>query len=422
MALALYDRIQQTGTASTTISFTLSGSVTGYQSFAVIGNGNTTYYAATDTAGNWEVGIGTYSTTGPTLTRTTILSSSNSGSAVTFSGTVTVFVTYPSNKSVNLDGSGNVSALGTVASGTWQGTAVGLSYGGTGQTTAAAAFNALNPMTTTGDIIYEASANTAARLPVGSNGQVLTVAGGIPSWTAAPGSSTLNITDFTATASQTSFAVTYTVGLVEGVYRNGVKLGLADYTATSGTAIVLASGANSGDLVQVVYFSAVAVSNVVNTFSAGTTGFTPSTASTGAVTLAGTLATTNGGTGLTAVGTNGQVLTSNGSTLSWTTINSGATVSNDTSTASNLYPLFAAATSGTPTTIYTSNAKYLYKPSTGDLSASQVIASNGLIVNNATVSSSYTVATGNNAMSVGPITVASGQSVTVSSGQRWVIL
>ena len=88
MALALYDRVQQTGTANTTVSFTLSGSVTGFQSFAVIGNGNTTYYSAIDPSGNWEVGVGTYSTSGPTLTRTTIISSSNSNSAVTFSGTV----------------------------------------------------------------------------------------------------------------------------------------------------------------------------------------------------------------------------------------------------------------------------------------------------------------------------------------------
>jgi hypothetical protein len=107
---------------------------------------------------------------------------------------------------------------------------------------------------------------------------------------------------------------------------------------------------------------------------------------------------------------------------SLTGIVSGATISNDTSTATNLYPLFSASTSGTPTTIYTSNAKYLYKPSTGDLQASQVLANNGLVLNNATVSASYTIASGYNAMSVGPMTVASGQSVTVSSGQRWVIL
>jgi hypothetical protein len=118
MALALADRVQQSGTANTTVSFTLSGSVAGFQSFAVVGNGNTTYYAATDASGNWEAGIGTYATSGPTLTRTTILSSSNSGSAVTFSGTVNVFVTYPSSKSVNLDASGNSSALGVPVSAT----------------------------------------------------------------------------------------------------------------------------------------------------------------------------------------------------------------------------------------------------------------------------------------------------------------
>ena len=107
---------------------------------------------------------------------------------------------------------------------------------------------------------------------------------------------------------------------------------------------------------------------------------------------------------------------------SLTGIVSGATISNDTTTASNLYPLFSSASSGTPTTIYTSNAKYLYKPSTGELQASELVASNGLVVNSATVSTSYSIATGNNAMSVGPMTVASGQSVTVASGQRWVIL
>jgi len=141
MALVLKDRVQETATANTTVSFTMLGAATGYQSFSSIGNTNTTYYAATDISGNWEAGIGTYSTTGPTLTRTTILSSSNAGSAVTFVGTVTVFVTYPSGKSVNLDASGNVSALGTVASGTWNATTLAVAYGGTGVTTSTGSGN-----------------------------------------------------------------------------------------------------------------------------------------------------------------------------------------------------------------------------------------------------------------------------------------
>lgn len=100
----------------------------------------------------------------------------------------------------------------------------------------------------------------------------------------------------------------------------------------------------------------------------------------------------------------------------------GAAISNDTATSSNVYPLFANATSGTALTVYTSNAKYLYKPSTGELSSSIVIASNGLHVNSQTISTSYTIAVGNSAMSAGTITIATGQSVTVSSGSRWVIV
>ena len=134
MALVMYDRIQETSTANTTVSFTLSGAVTGFRSFATVGNTNTTYYAATDASGNWEVGLGTYSTTGPTLTRTTILSSSNSGSAVTFSGTVTVWGDYPAGKAVYTDASNNVVPLGTITSATWNGTTIGVGYGGTGQT------------------------------------------------------------------------------------------------------------------------------------------------------------------------------------------------------------------------------------------------------------------------------------------------
>jgi hypothetical protein len=101
MALVVYDRVQQTGTANTTVSFTLSATTVGYQSFSVIGNGNTTYYSANDGT-NWETGIGTYAT-GGTLTRTTVLASSNSGSAVTFSGTVTVFCDYLAGKAVYQD-------------------------------------------------------------------------------------------------------------------------------------------------------------------------------------------------------------------------------------------------------------------------------------------------------------------------------
>jgi sugar lactone lactonase YvrE len=114
MALVLINRAQETATANTTVSFTLLGANTGYQTLAGVGNTNTTYYGATDGT-NWEVGIGTYSTTGPTLTRTTILSSSNSNAAVsTFTSPLSVFVDYPAEKSVYEDAS-NIVTVPTLA-------------------------------------------------------------------------------------------------------------------------------------------------------------------------------------------------------------------------------------------------------------------------------------------------------------------
>jgi hypothetical protein len=99
----------------------------------------------------------------------------------------------------------------------------------------------------------------------------------------------------------------------------------------------------------------------------------------------------------------------------------GAALSNDTSTATNVFPLFANATSGTASTLFTSNAKLLYKPSTGEFQASELVASNGLFVNATSIAASYTIQSGFNAQSVGPVTIASGQSVTITSGQRWLV-
>jgi len=99
MALVIADRVKDSTTTTGTGTVTLSGTAaTGFQNFSVIGNGNTTYYTiAGQGTTEWEVGIGTYTTSGTTLARTTILCSSNAGAAVNFSsGTKDVFVTYPS--------------------------------------------------------------------------------------------------------------------------------------------------------------------------------------------------------------------------------------------------------------------------------------------------------------------------------------
>jgi len=115
MALVLADRVRDSTTTTGTGTVTLSGTApTGYQNFSVIGNANTTFYTIQGSTTEWEVGIGTYTSSGTTLSRDTVLSSSNSGSAVNFSaGTKSVFCDLPSSKVVY-----NGGPLGTPSSGT----------------------------------------------------------------------------------------------------------------------------------------------------------------------------------------------------------------------------------------------------------------------------------------------------------------
>ena len=113
MALVVKDRVQETTTTVGTGTVTLGGAVFGFQTFAIIGDGNTTYYAIADpTTGEWEVGVGTYTASGTTLSRTTVFESSNSGSLVSFSaGTKNVFCTYPAERAVYLDAAGSAVTL-----------------------------------------------------------------------------------------------------------------------------------------------------------------------------------------------------------------------------------------------------------------------------------------------------------------------
>ena len=136
MALVLADRVKETTTTTGTGTVTLLGASAGFQSFAAVGNGNTTYYTiAAQTGTEWEVGIGTYSSSGTTLARTTVISSSNAGAAVDFSaGTKDVFVTYPSEYSVSATNNPGTSGQLLVSNGvgvdpTWQdSTAASKSY------------------------------------------------------------------------------------------------------------------------------------------------------------------------------------------------------------------------------------------------------------------------------------------------------
>lgn len=112
MAFVLKDRVKEVTSVVGTGTATLSGAVTGFQAFSVIGNGNTTYYViAHQTANEWEVGIGTYTSAGTTLARTTVLASSNSGSLVSFSaGTKDVFCDYSATRALYSNGASTTNA------------------------------------------------------------------------------------------------------------------------------------------------------------------------------------------------------------------------------------------------------------------------------------------------------------------------
>lgn len=138
MALVLANRVKETTTTAGSGTVTLLGAATGFQSFSVIGNGNTTYYCiAGQTSSEWEVGIGTYTSSGTTLARTTVLANSagTQPSALSFSaGTKDVFVTYPAEYTVNATNNPGTSGQVLVSNGTgvaptWQtSTAASKSY------------------------------------------------------------------------------------------------------------------------------------------------------------------------------------------------------------------------------------------------------------------------------------------------------
>ena len=210
MALVLADRVQDLTTTTGTGTITLTGTPpVGFQSFgAAIGNGNTTYYTINGGA-QWEVGVGTYTAAGTSLSRDTVLSSSNGGSLVNFSaGTKTVFVTYPAEKSVNEDAAGNVniSITGNAA-------------------TATKAFN-LNDGAA-GSIPYQTASNTTAFVAAAAG---VLVGGTTPSFSTTP---TLTGTNFTGipNAALTNSAVT--------VGTTAISLGATSLTLAGLTSVTL---------------------------------------------------------------------------------------------------------------------------------------------------------------------------------------
>jgi len=198
MAFVTSDHVRDTSTTAGSGAFSVSGTApTGYRTFsAVLSVSDTFYYSIQhQTLNEWEVGLGTY-TSANVFLRTTVYSSSNAGSAVTFSaGTKDVFITMAASRSLQIDSVGNVT----------------------------------------------------------------------------PSIGNYTRTTITATAGQTSFSATYTVNYAE-VYVNGILLNSADYTATTGTTVVLATAASAGDIVDVVAFSITSFTGSVTITGTPTNG------------------------------------------------------------------------------------------------------------------------------------------------------
>jgi hypothetical protein len=345
MALVVKDRVRETSTTTGTGTLTLAGAVTGFQTFSsAIGNTNTTYYTITN-GSEWEVGIGTVGA--GTLARTTVLSSSNAGSAVTFSaGTKDVFCSYPAGKALYTDASGNAIGLGTVASTTTLTNATGLpistGVSGLGTSVATAlgtAVGSAGAVVVNGGVLGTPSSGTLTNctfptLNQNTSGSAASLSATLVATSGGTGQSTYAIGDLLQGGATNTLTKLAAVATGNALISGGVttasswgKIGLT--THVSGTLPIANGGTNltaytTGDI---IYASATNVlSNLAdvatgNALISGGIGVAPSYGKIGLTThVSGTLPIANGGTNSTATPTAGGAAYGTGTANAYTAV------------------------------------------------------------------------------------------------------
>ena len=437
MALVLADRVLETTTTTGSGTISLAGASVGYQSFSTgVGNGNTTYYAITlDGGSEWEVGVGTYTSVGDTLSRDIVLSSSAGGAKVTFSaGVKKVFVTYPAEKSVNFDVSGNISLSSVVIS--------GVAY----PSVSSDAANKLYVDTLAAEGIsyhtpvkYEVPNTTGNLTATYNNGTAgvsatLTNAGTLAAFV--PDGVTASISDRVLIYNQTSafqngvYTVT-TVGNASTAWvltraTDADTYGVKSPTALgAGDAFFVTSGNTGAGETYVcntpgtIVFGSTAISFVQvsasQIYSAGTGISLTGTV----ISLVSPVAVNTGGTGVTTAPTDGQLLTGNGTGYSLNTLRSGTGISVANApgsiTITNTAPdQTVTISAGTNVTVGGGYPSFLISATAG--------SSGPILESDITITTSYTVTTGKNGLSVGPVTIGTSGALNVPTGQTYMVI